>query len=139
MNDNKGRKMIEKYNLNGEKLPTLPTPHDCEIVEVECNDEFLVFKFANNLSCYDSIKAYRPEASSLVIKYHLIDSEVITYIKRKDWTGYDLVDTKTIIKKHKKLEYLYQYISHYSLIIKLFEVNEIMLEIQCDYLEYEWL
>ena len=44
-----------------------------------------------------------------------------------------------IIKKHKKLEYLYQYISHYSLIIKLFEVNEIMLEIQCDYLEYEWL
>ena len=84
MNDNKGRKMIEKYNLNGEKLPTLPTPHDCEIVEVECNDEFLIFKFANNLNCYDSIKAYCPEASSLVIKYHLIDSEVITYIKRKD-------------------------------------------------------
>ena len=37
--------MVEKYILNGDKLPTLPTPHDCEIVEIVCKDNFLIFKF----------------------------------------------------------------------------------------------
>ena len=34
--------MVEKYILNGDKLPTLPTPHDCEIVEIVCKDNFLI-------------------------------------------------------------------------------------------------
>ena len=32
--------MVEKYSLNGKQLPTLPTPHDCKIIEVEFKDEY---------------------------------------------------------------------------------------------------
>lgn len=48
--------MVEKYSLNGKQLPTLPTPHDCKIIEVESKDEYLIFKFGNGTNLYDSIK-----------------------------------------------------------------------------------
>ena len=57
--------MVEKYSLNGKQLPTLPTPHDCKIIEVEFKDEYLIFKFGNGINFYDSIKKINPDANSL--------------------------------------------------------------------------
>jgi hypothetical protein len=53
--------------------------------------------------------------------------------------GYEFVDNKKLISKHKHLEYLYQYVSYSQLIIKLWSMTEIIVEFECDYVEYEWL
>lgn len=133
--------MIEKYILTGDKLPTLPTPHDCEIVEIECKDDYLIFKFCDEINLYDSISYVHPNANSLVIKYHLAQPEVYVYKwkNRIFGKGYEFVDNKKLISKHKHLEYLYQYVSYSQLIIKLWSMTEIIVEFECDYVEYEWL
>lgn len=133
--------MIEKYILNEKKLPTLPTPHDCEIIEIECKDDFLIFKFIDELYLHDSIRSINPNAKGLVIRYHLVQPEVYVYKYKPRYFGkaYVLVDNKKIIKKHKNLEFLYQYVAYNQLIIKLFSINEIIVELECDYVEYEWL
>jgi len=40
---------------------------------------------------------------------------------------------------NKRLEYLHQYIGYESIIIKLFDTSEIMLELNADFIEYEWI
>ena len=133
--------MIEKYYLNCDELPTLPTPHDCPIVEIKCVNDFLIFQFAKDLSLYDSIRFKYPKVKSLTIKFHLTEPEVYSYIwkRRLFGRGYELVDNKKIIRKHNNLDYLYQYISYESLIIKMYKNRDIFIEFSCDYVEYEWI
>ena len=133
--------MKEKYYLNETTLPTLPTPHDCIIREIEYKDEFLIFKFENDLNVYDSIRDINPNINSLVIKFHLCQPEVYTYKWKNKYFGesFELIDNKKIIKKHNRLEYLYQYVSHYQLIIELFSSVRLFMKIECDYIEYEWI
>lgn len=133
--------MVEKYILNGDKLPTLPTPHDCEIVEIVCKDNFLIFKFCNEINLFDSIRGIHPNANSLVIKYHLNQPEVYVYKYKPRFYGkaYELIDNKKLIKKHKNLEFWFQYVAYNQVILKLFSNVEIIVNFECDYIEYEWL
>ena len=141
-----GKIMIEKYFLNDDKLPNLPTPHDCIVEKVSFDEEFLVFTFEKDISSYDSIKHINPNFYSLIIRYHLIDPLFDTY-KWKLHTslfgreGYVLIDNKklTDIAKSHKLEYLYQNVGYQSIIIKLFQDGHIMIDVQVDYIEYEWI
>lgn len=133
--------MVEKYNLNGKQMPTLPTPHDCKIIEVEFKDEYLIFKFGNGINLYDSIKKINPDANSLVIKYHLNQPEVCVYKYKPRFYGkaYEFVNNKKLIKKHTNLQFWYQYVTYNQIILKLFSDVEIIVKFECDYIEYEWL
>lgn len=133
--------MVEKYSLNGKQLPTLPTPHDCKIIEVEFKDEYLIFNFDNGITLYDSIKKINPDANSLVIKYHLNQPEVCVYKYKPRFNGkaYELVNNKKLIKKHTNLQFWYQYVTYNQIILKLFSDVEIFVKFECDYIEYEWL
>ena len=130
--------MKEIFYLNKNELPTLPYIHDCVIKEIELNDEYLIFKFEDDISDYDSIlnKNYK----SLIIKYHLIENLFVYKSKRlfnKEYY-YLLEDNK--INKLKDLEYLYQYVDFYSLIIKIVRGRDYYIfDLDVDYIEYEWI
>lgn len=130
--------MKELYYLNKNELPTLPYIHDCVIKEIELNDDYLIFKFEDDISDYDSIlnKNYK----SLIIKYHLIENLFVYKSKRlfnKEYY-YLLEDNK--INKLKDLEYLYQYVDFYSLIIKIVRGRDYYIfDLDVDYIEYEWI
>ncbi len=133
--------MVEIFSLNGKQLPTLPTPHDCKIIEIEYKDDYLIFKFSDGINLYDSIKKINPNANSLVIKYHLNQPEVYVYKYKPRFNGkaYELINNKKLFKKHINLEFWYQYVAHNQLILKLFSDVEIIVKFECDYIEYEWL
>ena len=65
--------MKEQYYLNGESLPTIPVPHDCIIKNVRLKNQCIEFVFEDDISNYDSIKHYKPDAKSLIIRYHFAD------------------------------------------------------------------
>lgn len=62
--------MKEKYFLNGESLPTIPVSHDCVIKKIRLKDQCIEFIFEDDISYHDSIKYYKPDAKSLIIRYH---------------------------------------------------------------------
>ena len=64
--------MKEVFYLNKETLPMIPVPHDCFIKEIALKDGFAEFTFEDDISYHDSIKFIKPEAKSLIIRYHLI-------------------------------------------------------------------
>ena len=65
--------MKEIYYLNQESLPTIPVPHDCTIKTIRVENQDIVFVFDDDISSYDSLSWIRPQAKSLVIRYHLVD------------------------------------------------------------------
>jgi len=127
--------MIEKYYLNGDELPNILTPHDCQVKEIYLKDEYLVFELGDDLFEYDSIEYVYPNALSLVIRYHLID-DVSVVIENKN--GYKNIELNKMLKKHKFMEYLYHYVRYDSMIIELFNGKSIIFKLYCDYVEYEW-
>lgn len=138
--------MIEKYSLNENILPNLPTPHDCIIERVSFDDEYLIFKFEKNISRHDSIVYKGANLDSLIIKYHLVDPLFDTYIWKlrtslSGTEGYVLINNNKLVDlaQNKGLEYLYQYIGYESIIIKLNANHFIMIELNADFIEYEWI
>ena len=97
-----------------------------------------IFKFEDDISDYDSIlnKNYK----SLIIKYHLIEDLFVYNSKRlfnKEYY-YLLKDNK--INKLKDLDYLYQYVDFYSLIIKIVRGRDYYIfDLDVDYIEYGWV
>ena len=61
------------YYLNKDTVPTIPTPHDCEIKKVTIQGDYIIFEFDDDISYHDSIRHFIPDAKSLVIKIHLVD------------------------------------------------------------------
>ena len=59
--------------LNKDTVPTIPTPHDCEIKKVTVQGDYIIFEFEDDISYHDSIRHFNPDAKSLVIKIHLVD------------------------------------------------------------------
>ena len=136
--------MIEKYYLNGEVLPTIPVPHDCVVKEITFDDEFLVLKFDDDISCYDSIKYLNKNARSLVIRIHLNDPLFYAYEHRVRHAiggeGYYIIDNKklqSLCKKH--VEYLYHYVGFEQIMIKLFCDGDYLLDVYSDYIEFDWI
>ena len=139
--------MAETYYLNGNLLPTIPVPHDCVIKKVRLEDQYIIFEFEDDISRYDSIKNFKPELKSLIIKYHLLNDGDFSIYKWKKPSGfsnkngrYDCVDNHIITKMSDgRLEYLYHYIGYRSIIIKLFSNGFIMIDADADYIEFEWI
>ncbi len=139
--------MTEIYYLNGDTLPTIPTPHDCVIDKVDIDEEYVVFTFEQYINYHDSIQAIKPNAKSLVMKFHLADSCLDIYERRKPnrifaKNGYyRAIDTAAFLKIAEsdcKLEYLYHYVAYQSLIVELCAKTTIRLELTTDRVEFYW-
>ena len=141
--------MIEKYYLNSDVLPNLPTPHDCVIEAVTIDKDYLVFTFEKDIAQYDSISSINPNFYSLIIRYHLVDSLFYTYKWKSHTTlfgpeGFVLIENKKFISMSKgdKLEYLYHNVGYQSIIVKLFQSRKggfIIVDAEVDFIEYEWI
>lgn len=55
--------------------------------------------------------------------------------------GYVLINNNKLVKlaQNKRLEYLHQNIGYESIIIRLFDNSNIMIELNVDFIEYEWI
>lgn len=136
--------MIEKYYLNTDILPTIPVPHDCVIKEITFDCNFLVLKFQDDISCYDSIKYLKPNARSLVIRIHLDDPIFNAYEHRLTHAlsgeGYYLINNNKLKNLCKKnVEYLYHNVGFQSIMIKLFCGGYYLLDIESDFIEFDWI
>ncbi len=146
--------MIEKYYLNGESLPTIPVPHDCVIKHIQLKDQSIEFVFEDDISYHDSIQYYKPEAKSLIIRYHFA-------YDKDDFSIYKWVNPMRLLSKlfsidghYKriknsfltelpegkfKFEYLDHNVGYCSIITKLFSNGYIILDADIDCVEFEWI
>ena len=116
--------MKETYYLNKETLPTIPVPHDCVVKDIQLKDQTLIFVFEDNISSHDSIQAIRPNAKSLIIRYHLTEEDGFSVYEwrkpgrfsRKDGY-YRLMDNSQLFAFAGHLEYLYHNVGYCSIII----------------------
>ena len=138
--------MKELYYLNQDVLPAMPVPHDCIIKSIALEGESLVFSFADDISRYDSVRHIRPDAKSLIIRYHLIDEVYSLYrfvnpgkIFFREGAYKGLPQDALFRLADGKLEYLYHFVSYESIIIQMYSEREIILDADVDYVEYEWI
>lgn len=121
--------MNELYRLDADELPWLPNPHDCVIktILVDQDNQCISFVFEDDISGYDSIAYQRPNAKSLVIKYHFYsnveDYELYKSMKPSLWHrhgGYKCLTEPIKNGKHDALlkltknylEYLHHYVAY---------------------------
>lgn len=141
--------MTERYCLNESVLPTIPVPHDCVITGIEEEDEFLIFRFEDNLSYHDSIQAIHPSAKGLTIRFRKLKSsfaenmEMYRYKSSGHQSGYMQKKPKKLFKLARRgkrpLEYLEHFLAPYTMVIHLFSRNSIVLRIFTDVVEFEWM
>lgn len=139
--------MIETYYLNDKTLPTIPVPHDCVIKNVSIDNQYIIFKFEDDISYHDSIKYIRPDAKSLIVRYHMVVEDSFSVYK---WNKpkkfmlkngyYECLDNSSIVNfSSGNLEYLYHNVGYCSVITKLFEKGFILLDAEVDFIEFEWI
>ena len=146
--------MKETYDLKGDSLPTIPVPHDCVIRKILLKDQCLEFHFEDNISERDSIRFYKPDAKSLIIRYHFADdpddyslykwvkpNRLLSRLFNKD--GHYIRLKNSVLPKltegKKPLEYLYHNVGYCSIITKLFLHDTIILDAMIDTVEFEWI
>lgn len=148
--------MKEVFYLDKAELPTIPVPHDCGLKDIRLEDDQLVFEFEDDISWHDSIQYFKPEAKSLIIRFHFADSirDAGLYIRGRHhrlfykpckYRELDFAGSvcKLVPKCKRNLEYLYHYVGYRCIIVKLWSadkaVSDVILELPSDYVEYEWL
>ncbi len=137
--------MKTKYYLNQDILPTIPTPHDCGVRAVEYDSEFLTLTFEEDISLHESIKDINPNAKSLRIRIHLLAPIFDTYkwkskLSLMKGEGFILENNDKIFKKRlQPMQYLAHYVAYNSIIIELFQSEYIVLKIESDFIEFEWI
>ena len=105
-------------------------------------------------SNYYSIKHYKPDAKSLIIRYHFAndpnDYSIYRWIKPNRLLA-KLFSKDGRYKRMKncfltelpednyRLEYLYHNVGYCSIITKLFSNGYIILDADIDYVEFEWI
>ncbi len=146
--------MNELYRLDTDVLPNMPTPHDCVIktILVDKEKQFISFVFEDDISEYDSIAYLRPNAKSLVIKYHFYDAvedyDLYRFMKPSLWhrhggykclTDYEKGKHDALLKLTKhNLAYNYHCVAYRNMIIELWADTSIVLQLDVDTVEYEW-
>ncbi len=144
--------MIEKYVLARDSdcktLPMIPTPHDCVIMRIREDADFLIFEFEDDISHHDSISHSYPNAKSLIMRFHKADSEYNVYRcekhrfqKTPQW-GYMQSTTEELLaltNGKSEVTYLYHHVAYSSIIIELNCQNSVLVELRCDYVELEWI
>ena len=146
--------MKEIYFLNGESLPTIPVPHDCVIKKIQLKDQCIEFIFEDDISYHDSIKYYKPDARSLIIRYHFAydtdDFSIYKWVKPMRLLSklfsidghYKRIKNSLLTELPEgkfKFEYLYHNVGYCSIITKLFSNGYIILDADIDYVEFEWI
>lgn len=136
--------MTEQYFLNGASLPTIPTPHDCVIKALRTEGEYLIFEFEDNIALHDSILDVHPNAKSLIMRFHMTDSDFALYLfeRKKHAEGYFCQKAKKLFKlteKKRPLTYLYHSVRYCGIILELFLTNSVLLELEADRVEMEWI
>lgn len=143
--------MIETYRLDQTELPILPCPHDCVIKKIAFDDSYITFVFEEHISLHESIQHIRPQSDSLIVRYHLIAPDFLTYRairhatrlgKRFGNEGYHLVDNRELKESVKfRLEYLGQRIDFKTILVELCREDcvSILVDAAVDSIEYEWI
>lgn len=143
--------MKERYDLNTDTLPNIPTPHDCIIKEIRLDKKALVFVFEDDISYHDSIKYIKPCAKSLTMTFRLADDiyDISLYIRGKPnrilhragaYREIDLIKhgDKLFNLPEKRTEYLWHYVGYRSLIVRLCSCADVVLAVTADYVELDW-
>lgn len=138
--------MTDRYRLDGIELPTIPVPHDGEIEQIYVKDNELVFEFKNSEANASIFNILKPGMQSLTIKYHMTNKDdfcIYKYFKPSKLLhrnhGYKYVEQKYLSKlSGLNLEYLYHNIGYRSVIIQLYADVSVVLEVELDYIEFEW-
>lgn len=146
-------KMKKSFCFSKDLFPQIPVPHDCIIKSIHIENQCIVFDFEDDLSSYDSIAYWFPQAKTLTIRYHF--SEDLSYSIYK-WVkpnlffkngGYKCLADSVMDKNHStllnltksELEYIDHYVGYgyegYSLFINL---GPVVLACNVDVIEYEW-
>ena len=150
--------MIVSYSLTTDNLPTIPVPHDCIIKEIRIENQCVVFVFEDDISDYESIAYWHPQAKSLIIRYHFTES--VWYYDIYRWVkpnlshkqgcykfltdGLDEKHTTLLSLTKSRLEYIDHYVGFgyggHSVIIKLYSAakGEIIMAGDVDVIEYDW-
>ena len=139
----------ESYPLNGESLPTIPVPHDCVIKRITLRDQCLEFVFEDHIANHDSIQYYKPDAKSLILRYHLTDEDDFSIYRwskprrpfQKDGKFKRLENREllSLPTGKYKLEYLYHNVAYCSIITKLYANGYVILDVCADSVELEWI
>jgi len=143
--------MTEKYILNGDTLPTIPIPQNCFIKALDFDSEYFTMIFGSGVSDpnfkdekinFDSVKQIRFNASSLKIRFHLLNPVFDAYehklnIGLSGGEGLVLLKNKKL-RKLQQLEYLSHYLGYKSAIVKLFKGTSFILHFETDLIEFEW-
>lgn len=130
------------YYLDKAEWPTIPVPHDCVIHSISISDEFLVLDFEQEISVHDSVQRICPDAKSLTIKIHLLDTFEIYQLKTRKFPTikrmYEEIGFEKLVGlvKRNRVEYLYHYVAYQALIISC-SIN-IILDLRADYVEFLW-
>jgi len=135
--------VVETYRLDGTQLPAMPVPHDCVIRRIGVEGRMLTFDFEEDISRHDAIRHFRPEAKSLILRFHLADPDFCLYAWHRPVRfffpqGYYKAMPSAKIAEIPKggLEYLYHNVGYRSLIIRM---DAYLLELEADFVEYEWV
>ena len=145
----------EIYRLDADTLPTMPVPHDCVIktILVDKDNSCISFIFEDGVSEYDSVAYQRPNAKTLIIKYHLIgenEYELYKFLKPSIWhrnggyeclTDYEKGTHRTLIKlAEDRLEYISHYVAYNAVTVELWgaKAKSVILKLDVETVEYEW-
>lgn len=142
--------MTETYRLDEKQLPTIPVPHDCKVKSIRLQDRILEFVFEDDISRYDAIQYWKPDAKSLVMRFHLDcepeDCEILQGIRRRKPFGrkghYKVIGFAELSGLTENgLEYLYHYVTYCSVIVNLFtwKTGNIFLNMDAKTVELEWI
>ena len=138
--------MTETYRLDEKQLPTIPLPHDCEIKSIRLEGRTVEIAFEDDISRHDAIQYWKPDAKSLVMRFHLAcepeECEVLQWVPDGDGhyrvTGLGELAGLT----GSGLEYLYHYVTYCSVIVELFTwktTGNILLKMDAKTVELEWI
>lgn len=144
--------MKETYYLNQDTVPTIPVPHDCVIKDIRVGESSISFIFEDDISQHDSIKSIRPGAKSLIVTFHLLTdiSDATMFVRgranrllHRPGAYKEIDDTKLEAALHSlaghNLAYLYHNVGYCSLIIHLWAAKSIVLDLNTDYVLFEWV
>ena len=142
--------MTETYRLDEKQLPTIPLPHDCKIKSIRLEGRTVEIIFEDDISRYDAIQYWKPDARSLIMRFHLDcepeECEILRRVRRRKPFGkngyYRVIGFAELSGLTENgLEYLYHYVTYCSVIVNLFtwKTGNIFLNMDAKTVELEWI
>ncbi|MBR2718788.1 MAG: hypothetical protein IKB78_05800 [Clostridia bacterium] len=136
--------MVGRYQMDGGQLPTIPTPHDCVVTQIDIDNDCIVFRFENEIAEHDAVRTICPDAKSLTIRYHLTQYKEFFFYKRYNRirpffpTGFyrEVGAGKLNRWLGHGQPYLYHYVSYCSIIVQLLDLVFVA---EVDWVELEWI